>query len=210
MDTLSPRATASQLKQEQILQGALAIFLQQGYEGTSMDRVAATAGVSKITIYKHFQDKEGLFTALIEWVTSQRFQIVFGALSLDDPPEVVLRQVATRLLEMLAVDEEYIAFVRLIIGESGRFPAMGQLFIQALPQKVLRLLTQYFQAHPELNVRDPEATARIFMGSLIGYVMFQKILHGQAIIPMPPDAIIDSVIDMIVRYPGPAPDAETL
>jgi len=210
MDTLSPRATATQLKREQILQGALAIFLRQGYEGTSMDRVASAAGVSKITIYKHFQGKEGLFTALIEWVTTQRFQIVFGALSLADPPEVVLRQVATRLLDMLAVDEEYIAFLRLIIGESGRFPAMGQLFIQAMPQKVLRLLTQYFQAHPELNFRDPEAAARIFVGSLITYVTTQKLLHGQSIIPMPQDVLIDNVIDMIVRYPGPASDAGIL
>ncbi|ASC73567.1 HTH-type transcriptional repressor AcnR [Halomicronema hongdechloris C2206] len=207
MGTLPTPSTATQLKQEQILQGALTIFLQQGYEGTSMDRVASAAGVSKITIYKHFQDKEGLFTALIDWVTTQRFQIVFGALSLEDPPEVVLRRVATRLLDMLAVDEEYIAFLRLIIGESGRFPAIAQRFIQVLPKKVLRVLTRYFQAHPELKFTDPEAAARIFVGSLITYVMTQKLLHGQSIIPMQQDVLIDSVIDMIVRYPGPATDS---
>lgn len=199
MGTLPARSAAAQLKQAQILRGALEIFLQQGYEGTSMDRVSAAAGVSKITIYKHFQDKEGLFKALIEDVAAQRFQVVFGTLSLAEPPEVVLHQTATKLLDMLAVDDEYIAFLRLIVGESGRFPDLGKLFIRALPQKVLPLLNQYFEAHPELNLPHPDATARIFIGSLISYVMTQKILHGQEIIPMNQEVLIDSLIGLITR-----------
>ncbi|MGB7414877.1 MAG: TetR/AcrR family transcriptional regulator, partial [Thermosynechococcaceae cyanobacterium] len=199
MAPLSAHAVSAQQKQAQILQGALQIFLQQGYEGTSMDRVATAAGVSKITIYKHFRDKEGLFTAMIERVTAQRFETVFGSLSLQEPPEIVLRQVAIRLLDMLAVDEEYIAFLRLVIGESGRFPALAQLFIQALPQKVWVLLGQYFETHPELNVSNPEAAARIFMGALISYVMTQKLLHGQEIAPMDPDVFIDSLVELIIK-----------
>ncbi len=200
MATLSASAVSAQQKQAQILQGALKIFLQQGYEGTSMDRVAAAAGVSKITIYKHFQDKEGLFTAMIERVTAQRFEVVFGTLSLEESPGVVLRQVATRLLEMMAVDHEYIAFLRLIIGESGRFPSLAQLFIQALPQKVWTLLSQYFAAHPELNLSNPDAAARIFMGALISYVMTQKLLHGHEIAPMNADVFIASLVDIVVRH----------
>ena len=199
MGTPSARSVSAQLKQEQILRGALEIFLKQGYEGTSMDRVSAAAGVSKITIYKHFQDKEGLFTALIEHVTAQRFQTVFGSLSLEEPPDTVLRQVATKLLDMLAVDDEYIAFLRLIIGESGRFPELAKLFIRALPQKVWPLLSQYFEAHPELNLAHPEATARIFMGGLMSYVMTQKLLHGQETAPMSQDVLIDGLIDLIIR-----------
>lgn len=191
--------SATALKREQILQGALQIFLQEGYEGTSMDRVAAAAGVSKITIYKHFQDKEGVFTALVERVTAQRFQTVFGDLSFAEAPETVLRHLAHNLLDMMAIDEEYIAFLRLIIGESGRFPELAQLFIRALPQKVWALLRDYFVAHPELHLSDPEATARIFMGSLISYVLTQNILHGDAIAPMNPDLMIDCLVDTVVR-----------
>jgi AcrR family transcriptional regulator len=196
----SAQSVSAKLKQAQILQGALTLFVQQGYEGTSMDRVAAAAGVSKITIYKHFQDKEGLFTALIEWVAAQRFKTVFGSLSLDEPPAEVLKQVATNLLDMLSVDEEYIAFLRLIIGESGRFPTLAQFFIRALPQKVLGLLSHYFEIHPELNLTNPEATARIFIGSLMSYVMMQKLLHGQEIMPMSQEVMIDNLVDLIVDH----------
>jgi AcrR family transcriptional regulator len=205
MGTTSALSTAAQLKREQILQGALQIFLQEGYEGTSMDRVAAAAGVSKITIYKHFQDKEGVFTALVEQVTAQRFQTVFGDFSKDEAPAIALRHIATTLLNMLAVDEEYIAFLRLIIGESGRFPELAQLFIQALPQKVWSLLGHYFATHPDLYAPHPEASARIFVGALVSHVMMQKILHGQAIVPIQQELIIDSLVDMMTRAPHPVP-----
>lgn len=187
------------LKRRQILRGALEIFLEQGYEGTSMDRVAAAAGVSKITIYKYFQDKEGLFTALIEQVATQRFDTVFGVLPLNEEPSEVLRQIAEKLLHLLAVDDEYVAFLRLIIGESGRFPTLAQLFVKALPQKVWRLLTEYFESHPKLNIIHPEATARIFTGTLISYAMTQRILHGQEIAPMEAEPLIDTLVTLVVN-----------
>lgn len=194
----TPTDSAALLKRRQILHGALEIFLEEGYEGTSMDRVAAAAGVSKITIYKHFQDKEGLFTALIEQIAIQRFEIVFGALPLDQDPAIVLRQIAEKLLNLLAVDDEYVAFLRLIIGESGRFPKLAQLFVKALPQKVWHLLSQYFEAHQKLNIANPEATARIFTGTLISYAMTQHILHGQEIAPMAAEPLIKSLVDLVV------------
>ena len=63
--SLETETTEYTPKQEMILQGAVRVFLQLGYAGTSMDRVASEAGVSKQTIYSNFQDKEGLFTALM-------------------------------------------------------------------------------------------------------------------------------------------------
>ena len=47
-------------KGAQVLKGALQVFLERGYVGASMDRIAAVAGVSKATVYSHFRDKEGL------------------------------------------------------------------------------------------------------------------------------------------------------
>ncbi|GAB4533729.1 MAG: hypothetical protein Tsb0014_19430 [Pleurocapsa sp.] len=184
-------------KREQILQGAMQVFLQQGYAGTSMDRVAEAAGVSKNTIYNHFRDKEGLFTALIEHITSDRFQIVFGKVPLEGKPEIVLRQIAEKLLSTILPDKEYISFLRLLIGESERFPQLAQLFVSNLPQKVLSLLSEYFRSHPEINLPNPEATARIFMGSLMGYVLTQEILQGKEIIPLSQADLIDNLIILI-------------
>ncbi|WP_240518721.1 TetR/AcrR family transcriptional regulator C-terminal domain-containing protein [Leptolyngbya sp. BC1307] len=86
-----------------------------------------------------------------------------------------------------------------LLSESGRFPALAQLFFRALPQRVWRLLEEYFEAHPELNHTNPEATARIFMGTLMSYVLTQKLLHGQEILPMKQEVMIDSLLELIIR-----------
>jgi AcrR family transcriptional regulator len=184
-------------KREQILQGAMKVFLQHGYAGASMDRVAEVAKVSKNTIYNHFQDKEGLFTALIEQITTNRFQIVFGSVPLKGEPAVVLRQIAEKLLSVILPDREYISFLRLLIAESERFPQLAQLFISHLPKKVLSILGEYFRSHPELKLPNPEATARIFMSSLMGYVLTQEILQGKEIIPLSQEDLIASLIVLI-------------
>lgn len=194
---------AANPKREQILKGAMQVFLQQGYAGTSMDRVAEAARVSKNTIYNHFQDKEGLFTALIEHIASDRFQIVFGTVPLQGEPAVVLRQIAEKLLSTILPDKEYISFLRLLIGESERFPHLAQLFISNLPKKVLSRLSEYFCSHPEINLPNPEATARIFMASLMGYVLTQEVLQGKEIIPLSQADLIDNLIILITDRSAP-------
>jgi AcrR family transcriptional regulator len=199
MPTAKPKSSFLETnpKREQILQGAMEVFLQHGYAGTSMDRVAEVAKVSKNTIYNHFQDKEGLFTALIEQITTHRFQIVFGTVPLEGKPAVVLRQIAEKLLSVILPDREYISFLRLLIGESERFPQLAQLFVSNLPKKVLSILSGYFRSHPELNLPNPEATARIFMGSLMGYVLTQEVLQGKEIIPLSQADLIENLIILI-------------
>jgi len=191
------KATQLKPKQEKILEGALEVFLQQGYERASMDQVALTAGVSKSTIYSHFRDKEGLFKALIIRLTTQRFQIVFGDNALTGDPEVVLRHIAETILNN--VDEKYLSFMRLLVGESARFPDLAQLFVCNLPKKSLEALVTYFNQHQELGIVTPEATARIFLNSIIGFIFSQEILHGKEIIPFDKNQLIDTLIALIAK-----------
>jgi AcrR family transcriptional regulator len=199
MPTEQPEINVSHDKREQILNGAMQIFLTHGYAGTSMDRVAATAGVSKQTIYSHFQDKQGLFTALIDRVTRDRFQIVFGALPLAGEPERVLRKIAYTLLHAIAEDREYIAFIRLVIGESGRFPELARQFVGTIPKRAIATLSKYFENHRELNCPDPEATTRIFLGSLVSFVLMQNVLEGEAVMPMDGDRLVERLINLVLK-----------
>jgi AcrR family transcriptional regulator len=182
-------------KQETILQGAVRVFLQRGYAGTSMDRVAAEAGVSKQTIYSHFQDKEGLFRALMERMTIRRFQAVFHTATLQGEPEVLLRQFAETYLNKI-VDEEYVALFRVIFAESSRFPELAKLYGRTVIQQGRHLVSDYFRRHPELGFRDPEAIAQIFVGSLVSYVIAQEIFYGKETIPLSRDRLIESLLTL--------------
>jgi AcrR family transcriptional regulator len=194
---LTQEATVSlNPKQQQILQGAMEVFLRSGYAGTSMDRVAAEAGVSKQTIYSHFGDKEGLFSALMEQVTIQRFQDLFSAEERRGDPIVVLRRIAHVYLHNIA-DEQYIALVRLIIGESNRFPELAKLYGQVVIRQGRQMLCDYFAEHPELGLDDPSAISQIFMGTLVAHVFTQEIFHCKETMPIEEDRVVESLLKLV-------------
>ena len=178
----------------QILQGAMQEFLNNGYAGTSMDKVASAAGVSKATVYSYFQDKEALFKALIEERARQKFKSIFGKQSLEGEPKIILRQLAIKGLAQMAEDTEHRALMRVIIGESGRFPELAQVCVRCMIKPVFETLSQYFQNHLELNLPDPEARARVFLGALVHFHITQEVLHGKDIVPMENDRVIDSLM----------------
>ncbi|MBF2076288.1 MAG: TetR/AcrR family transcriptional regulator [Synechococcales cyanobacterium C42_A2020_086] len=174
------------------------VFLRHGYAGTSMDRVAAASGVAKQTIYSHFQDKEGLFTILIERITIQRLQTELGSETLQGEPDVLLRQLAKAFLNKMG-DEEYLNLFRVVVGESVRFPELAQLYSRIVVQRGRSLIADYFRSHPELHISDPEATAHIFTGSLVSYIISQKILYGEQGVALAPNRIVDALLQLILQ-----------
>lgn len=188
-------------KVEKILQGAMQEFLKHGYAGTSMDKVAVAAGVSKATVYSKFQDKEGLFKELIEQLARKKFNLIFGTEPPEGEPVTVLHQLGTKALGQMIADAEHCAFMRVLIGESGRFPELAQICVRAMIKPVLETLNQYLAAHPELDLPDPEATARVLLGTLVYFHITQDVLHGKDIIPMESDRVINALTNLIRPLP---------
>ena len=189
-------------KKEKILEGAMKEFLVQGYAGTSMDRVAKAAAVSKATVYSHFGDKEGLFVALVERLARKKYSEVFSQGNhslLQGEPEVVLRQFATKMVDLACEDTEDLTFIRLIVGESGRFPKLAETFVSNLVKPGIEVLSQYLASRPELEIEDREATARVILGSLVYFKIVQVMLHGEKIVPMEGDRLINSLIHLLLR-----------
>ncbi len=77
-----PAEKRSDRKHRQIMQAATKVFVAKGYDGASMDEIAAKACVSKQTIYKHFSDKDHLFTEIV-LATTQRVDHVVGLVATD-------------------------------------------------------------------------------------------------------------------------------
>ncbi|MGK7936513.1 MAG: TetR/AcrR family transcriptional regulator [Xenococcaceae cyanobacterium] len=187
-------------KTEAIIQGAMQEFLAHGYAATSMDRVAKAAGVSKATVYSHFGDKEGLFNALIKILAKDKFKTVMAlqeSPSLEKDPQLFLQQLGTQLLENSRSDRAFHNFIRIIIGESGRFPELAKAYVNNLARPGIEILTKYFKSHPELNLPDEEATVRVFIGTLVYYLMLQELLHGKDILPLESDRLVNTLTHLI-------------
>ncbi len=194
---LSPQKTAA------ILNGAMQEFLARGYAAASMDRIAAAASVSKATVYSHFHDKQALFNALIEQLVEKKFRTIFGTSDmhvLEGNPNIVLRQLANRMLDAGMNDPQFLDFMRLLVGESGRFPELARTFVRNIEATTFKALVEYLKTcKKDLKLVDTEATARIFVGALVHYTIVQKMLHGADILPMERDRLIDNIMLAIVR-----------
>ncbi|MBD2624946.1 TetR/AcrR family transcriptional regulator [Trichormus variabilis] len=188
-------------KVDAILAGAMQEFLAHGYAATTMDKVTAAAGVSKTTVYSYFQDKEGLFTALIEKLAQKNYLEIFNP---QDPqflagePEIVLRRIANNIFNNIGCSQELLSLVRLIIAESGRFPSLAQVFVRNVDKTSLDVITQYFAAHPELQLPDAPVAARVFLGTLVYFTITQDMLHGREILPMERDRLIDNLVNLMI------------
>ena len=195
--TVAPVSKLSPEKREQILNGAFQVFLSHGYEGASMDRIAAEARVSKPTIYSHFKDKDGLFAELIErvclrFVSGATDQSIFAL----EPPAFLPKFAANFLKRM--DDWEYIAFMRLLLGESGRFPELAHLYVSKVIQPSMAKVTAYFTDNPQFQFADPDATARIFVGALNAHITSQEILGAKHYLQMPRERYIKALVDMVL------------
>lgn len=201
--TKSQERELSQEKTAAILAGAMQEFLEQGYAATTMDKVAAAAGVSKATVYSHFQDKEALFKAIIQKMAQEKCLALCSNEHKDylqGTPDVVLRYLANNMLDSTTRDQQFLAFVRLVIGESGRFPELARIFIQSFDRAGREELSQYLASCSELKLTDPEATAYLFIGSLVNFLIHQEIMHGKDVLLMERDRFVDSLIDLIIGH----------
>lgn len=184
-----------------ILAGARREFLAHGYASTSMDRVAASAGVSKATVYSHFQDKAGLFSALVKQLAEDRFQTMLfdpqDENTLHGEPRDVLTDLAQKLLDEAACDSQFCEFMRLIVGESSRFPELSDPYIENVAKPLIEVLTRYLDSCETLALDDPEAIARTFVGTLIYFIILQRVLGGANLMPMESDRMVAALVNLI-------------
>ena len=134
--------TRSEQKRVQILEAAIELFCAQGFPHTSMDEVAKRAGVSKQTVYAHFGCKDELFVAAIESKCVVR-QVAEELLADAARPEQALAVFAEYFGELI-VSEDAITVYRACVSQVDTHPEPAQLYFDAGPEYMLRLLVDFF------------------------------------------------------------------
>lgn len=188
-------------KAEIILKGAAAEFLANGYAATSMDRIAIVSKVSKATVYSYFGNKKGLFKLLIEKLARENLATIYELINpqfFQDEPTTAINTIAIKLLNNVGDDYNFQNLMRIIVAESGRFPELATSYVNNFAKPAIDVLVHYFKSHPQLNLQDEEATATVFIGTLVYHVILQKLLYGSEIIPLEPDHIVNNLTDLIV------------
>ena len=168
----------SQVKRTAILRGAKAVFLASGFDGANMDEVAARAGVSKMTVYRHFGSKEDLFAGVItelgNMIVAEDLERIFA-----ERPEEALRRFARKMIDIV-FDPETIELHRIVVAECHRFPKLGRFFYASGPQVCIDVLARYLKrnrTNPRFRVMDPVRTAEEFLELLRGYGHLRVLLQ---------------------------------
>lgn len=113
------------IRRARILEIALGAFLRDGYAATSMSRIAAAVGGSKATLYSYFPSKKELFFAVVDAESSKTLKHLYDLEGLEGSAREKLTAFCRRSLTLL-LSEDCVAFYRLIVAESARFPEVGR------------------------------------------------------------------------------------
>ena len=161
-----------------ILDAATGLFLELGYDRTSLARVAESAGVSKATLFKQFPTKAELFEATVLAAGDTPDS------ELVDPPSgdfraglVVLGLAYAELLSRPRMAD----LIRTVIAESPRFPELRERTFDFGTLPVLAALRRYFLAENAAgiaNVDDPDAAATQFLGMIATVIFWPRLVHG--------------------------------
>lgn len=152
-------------KRAAILDVAKRLFTQSGFDGVSMDQIAAEAGVSKLTVYSHFGDKESLFSAAIRAKCEEQLPSALFLAGLEGSLREQLTAIARAFLALIT-SEEAIAMHRMMMAPGTGDSNVRELFWQAGPQQVKDVFSEFLRgrvARGELDIADvPRAASQFF------------------------------------------------
>ncbi len=176
------RERRSAAKRAAVISAATDLFLTVGYAGTTMERVADRAAVSKPTVYRFFADKEALFAQVV-FDTLDRFGRPFRAslekLGSSTHVERDLTRAARDYIA-LVTEPSIIGLRRLVIGASAQLPHIASAYYERAPEHTLRALAaalDQLDTRGVLRVRDPHLAAAHFAMLVIGQALDKSLFR---------------------------------
>jgi len=170
-------------KRATILSAGRDLFLSQGYQGTSVDQIAAVAEVSKQTVYKHFGDKQELLLAIVNEALDSTVTPFLGRIAkladTDDLEADLVTLAGEYLRAVLA--EPVVQLRRLVVGEANRVPALAQLYYEQAPTRALAAFADCMgRLHDRglLSAPEPAVAAEHFAFLVVGRCIDQALFCG--------------------------------
>jgi AcrR family transcriptional regulator len=196
--TLPANAQDDSAKRRQIVEGARAVFLGQGFDAASMGDIAKAAGVSKGTLYVYFTNKEELFSAIVQQECCTHAE---GAFRLDDNDhdvEGVMTRVGIEFVKFLCTREKA-STLRIVAAIAERMPEIGKAFYETGPANGIHRLSNYLGAQVKagvLDIEDCEVVASQFLDACHS-TLFKPVLFNFG--PPPAPDRVDHVVGIAVR-----------
>ena len=191
-------------KRAAILAAAVAEFRAAGYEATSMDRVAATAGVSKRTVYNHFPSKEALFLQILGEMMSRGSDALQLPYRSAAPLREQLLELVRRKLQLLH-DPDFIDLARIAIVAGLHHPDLARAMIASLDQREAGFAAWIRAAVADgtLKAPDPAFAAQQLESLVKGFAFWPQLAMGQPpLAEAEQAAVAEGAVEMFLAYYG--------
>lgn len=191
-------------KRQAVVDAAIAEFRASGFEATSMDKIAATAGVSKRTVYNHFPSKDELFAQILHELWTR-------IAAAPTPPYDGTRPLRDQLLalmeEKMAMlqDGYFLDLARVAIAEAIHSPARAQEMVARLSGKEEAFTTwlRAAQADGKLTRADPLLASQLLQGALKTFAFWPQVtLNQPPLAPAVQRQVVEATVAMFLAWAG--------
>lgn len=196
-------------KRAAIMDAAKALFVEQGYTGVSMDSIAAQAGVSKLTVYSHFGDKETLFTEAVKSTCLEMLPDALFVTDADGPLRDQLLGIGRAFFGMIT--SQAAVSVQRVMMAPDTDDRIREMFWVAGPQRTTEALAEFLRARVargELEIEDTPTAALQFL-TLIKGELHTHMMCGLRPTPADVDAAahVAASVAFFLRAYAPRPRA---
>lgn len=174
----------SDRKREAILHAAIAEFRTYGFDATSMDKIAATAEVSKRTVYNHFPSKEELFAAILLQLWESAATQTSFAYRKEQSLSLQLQEFLTRKMQLLC-DQNFLDLARVAIAATIHAPDRARDMVDKLKHTEQSIVTWIRAAQKDgklVHTGDPVLMGDMLMGQLKAMAFWPQVAMGQAML----------------------------
>lgn len=184
-------------RREQIIEAALIVFAQKGFERATNKDIAQQAGITPGLIYHYFQSKEDLLRSIFEVASPLRLLNSFSSNRFTEPPELFLRTLAYQIL-MIVESEQYEHLARLFMAEVSHNSQVATIGLSAM-KEVATVLEQYLKLKMEQGVlrpADPSLMLQLFGGSIMAMVIRRLLLRDPLALQYTHDEIVEGIVSL--------------
>ncbi|WP_087462795.1 TetR/AcrR family transcriptional regulator [Oleiphilus messinensis] len=196
------KRTLSAQKRLDILSAAIKAFQENGFQATSMDQIALKAGVSKRTVYNHFNSKEALFTEITDKHWQQTLSATAYHYQSDRPLREQLVEIAKQELSLFE-SENYIGLARMIISEYIHSPELAKEAMLKISSTEggLRCWLQAAIDDQRLKEVDTTFATHQFLNLLKAFAFWPQVIgHSPKPGRQEAEEVITSAVDMFLGY----------
>ena len=148
------------VRKQAILDAALDVFAECGFEAARLDDVAARAGVAKGTVYLHFDDKEALFEEVVRSAVSPILERLDALAAAPDLPTDKFLESLFAVFEKEVLGTKRKLLIRLIIAEGPRFPRIAEFYYRNVVSRIMPLIAKVAERGVERGELLSDAFAR--------------------------------------------------